>query len=389
MNHWMSSISIGKVIATVVMSIVLGFSTPGCDEKRDQQNVTIEDGGTLPLKRINPVALETELLGTVDGVEIPLDEFNRRYRAAMPSLKGSQGGRTIETAIRLKRNLVRALIDEMLLETEAKRRKIQVTEEEIEKAVQTFSADFEDPAAFQNYLSKRIGGLAALRNEKRLSIMRARLVGEPAPVTDADIATFYERNIHRFKRPAHLLADKIVFLKKEGRDAVAELVALKKRIVEEGLSFRHQARRHSEVRSPKSGFDMGRVTADSVKPEIWNAVKSLKPLQISAPIEFEDRVILVQARDWMDAVETSMDDAKEDIRRAIEVRRQSALEGALISDLRAKAKIQNEFETRYQTLGGPESPPSNMTKEGSVNMEAVLDKDLKQAGPSRRTPSGK
>jgi peptidyl-prolyl cis-trans isomerase C len=338
-----------------------------------QQNDATTAGGMDTPPQAQAVTSKDGELGSVNGVPLPREEFLLRAREQRPNLPSALGGEDGEFSVCFKRRLVWELIDETLLRKEAERRDVQIKDAEVDQAIGVFAEGFDSPDAFQQYLSTRPGGGESLRREQHMSLLHSRLAGSPPPVTDDEVALFYQQHLARYKHPAFLLADEIVLLNREGRDEHAELSALRERILNENLSFRHQAGKHSEGDTAKRGGNMGRVTSTSVQPVTWNAIRALGAGQISAPITLEDRTMLVQVRDRIAAASVSLSQARDSIRHELTSRLQRSREKELVATLRRQATVHNSFETTYLEAGA-------IATGGGVSLEELLERDLKQGG---------
>jgi parvulin-like peptidyl-prolyl isomerase len=316
-------------------------------------------------------------LGVVNGAPVYEQAFRQRIQqqqASLPSVLGSMDG---EVSVALKRKVVWELIDEKLLSEEAARRDITITDAELAQALTAFEASFASHQAFQDYLASYPCGLTSLKNDQRISLLRSRLAGVPPAVSDDDVAQYYEQHKDLYQHPAYLVADEIVLLNRARRDEAAELSTLRQRILNQGLSFQHQARKHSEGDTAQRGGDMGRVTSNSVQPEIWNAVCTLGEGQISSPILLSDRTLLVRVRERVAASSKSLSQVSAEIRKQLTRRLQSAQEAELVAGLRANAAVHNRFEESEQSHV---NQPAAMTLGAGVSAQDLLGQNLKQGG---------
>lgn len=319
-------------------------------------------------------------LGEINDTPLSEQAFQQRLQLRQASLPSALGGADGEASVTLKRRVVWELIDEKLLNEEAARRDIAITDAEVQQALATLAAGFANDAAYQQYLANYPGGLAALQIDQRTSLLRSRLAGDPPAVSDNDIEQYYQQHKDRYQHPAYLLADEIVLLDQAGRDEAAELSALRQQIINNGWSFQHQARKYSEADTAQQSGDMGRITSSSARPEIWNAIQTLAVGQISAPIALPDRTLLVQVRERVDASSKSLSQVASEIRKQLTQRLQQARESELVAELRTQAAAQNQFEE-------PEQPLSPLLSAGKTAGD-LLGQDLKQGDAASLDRSG-
>jgi foldase protein PrsA len=308
-------------------------------------------------------------LGVVNGAPVSEQAFQQRIQLRQANLPSALGGANGEVSVALKRRVVWELIDEKLLNEEAARRDVTIADADVQQALTAFKAGFANHAAYEQYLANYPGGLTALQIEQRASLLRSRLAGAAPAVSDSDVAQYYEQHKDLYQHPAYLLADEIVLLDKASRNEAAELSSLRQHIVNDGLSFQHQARKHSEADTAQQGGAMGHVTSSSVRPEIWNAIHTLAAGQISAPIALPDRTLLVRVRDRVAASSKSLAQMSAEIRKQLTLRLQRTRESELIAELRANATARNQFEASEQAAP---------TLSAGKSAADLLGQDLKQ-----------
>lgn len=121
----------------VLCLVLLALTGLSCERAPQQKQLSLKQQAVLP---------EKKSIATVNNEEINLDQFNRVYRwrsksIAYPSqaLHGE-----IEKALNIKLLIASQLIEKYLLEKEAARRNVKITEEDIQEARQKIVESFPD-----------------------------------------------------------------------------------------------------------------------------------------------------------------------------------------------------------------------------------------------------
>jgi peptidyl-prolyl cis-trans isomerase SurA len=135
------------------------------------------------------------------------------------------------------------------------------------------SAQFRDQTIVQRYLRQRIQGMA------------------PAPVSEAEVAAFFEQNRERFgTRPASVSFQQVIVRplpSDSARAAALATVAQVQKELAEGVDFEVLARRYSADGSSTRGGDLGWFRQGQMVREFNDAVFNMRPGQTVGPVETE------------------------------------------------------------------------------------------------------
>lgn len=359
------------------VAVLFATLTTSCESSKAPTKK--EPAEIVPRELLGP---ETLAIATVDGKEVSLERFNTLYEARISQFRKRWQTTKIprSVALDIKTSIARQLIDELLLEQDAKRKGVNVADDDVNEALKQLAATFPSSEAFRSYISKTPAGEQGIRNMLRMRLIKERLAGvdEPEPVSDEETQRFYDQNSHLFNVPAHLTVQDIVYLvrpddtqeKDKAQKAKAEGTLAEAQ--KPSISFSSLARRHSEGESAKVGGQLGRVTDKSIDPLLWDVLERMKPQQISEVIRAEDGYHILKLIRRNPEIKRSFGETKEDIRTQIQSRRRSARVAELMAKLRAAAQIENHIEHRYQSLIilTQEMPTSNLIVTGG---EAAID----------------
>lgn len=175
--------------------------------------------------------------------------------SAAPELKPDQAaaridGKTItvgdlerECLARFGAGTLQQMIDCLIVDSEARKRGIQVTPAEIAERMKRFQVGVQvslpQGATFADWLSVRRISLRELAAQCRMEIQLEKMVADKVTVTDEEVAKFYEANRERFRQPERMLVSHICVEKKEDAERIRQ------EIVSEKITFADAARKYS------------------------------------------------------------------------------------------------------------------------------------------------
>jgi foldase protein PrsA len=125
-----------------------------------------------------PAAAQPEIVAVVNGQPITKDALVDRLL-----VKSTVGQQVLET-----------MIVELLLEQEAKKKGIEVKQEEIAERIERVKKELGTKEAFDEYLLRQDVTEAGLPGRVRVKIMVEKLLGGRVQVSDDEIKRFYDRN---------------------------------------------------------------------------------------------------------------------------------------------------------------------------------------------------
>lgn len=248
----------------------------------------------------------------------------------------------------LRRAALDQLIEERLLAQRARELELSVSDDEVETAIQDVQRQnrltrpqLEDALRQQNIV------FADYRENLRRQILRFKVLGREmqsrTDVTSRDIRDYYQQHLDEFRLPPTLTLSRISFPLPDKAGA-AEKVAL--RLQAEPFRQRLAAGEgFAEVLAAASatggeGGDLGTVAEAELNPAFADAVRSLKPGEVSPLVETPAGIHIFLLTGRTLGQVTPLEEVKERIRDTLaEGKREDAVKKWL-AELRAKARIE-------------------------------------------------
>ena len=296
----------------------------------------------------------------VDGTPISRDQVETYYKNRMAALPDSSKP---EQALSVKLNILNELIDDQILVEHAAHAHITVSEAEVDTRIAGLRSPY-SKEEFANRLKSQGLTEPDLRQEVRKTLTIEKLINKEIisriNVTDAEIATYYNRNKANFKVPEteyhlaqilvtpvpdpqirNLMNDDAKNDTEAQRKVRALYVQLKK-----GADFSKLAQEYSEdPRTAPGGGDMGFIPTSALVSNhpLAQTIPSMQTGQIGGIIH-DGRgyhIIKLLGREEAGQRELSDPQVQSSIRQSLTNEKEEALKAAYIEVLRDRAKVDN------------------------------------------------
>jgi peptidyl-prolyl cis-trans isomerase SurA len=243
--------------------------------------LALTGGATAPVRDVQSIA------AVVNHEVISVFDLLERMKLVILS---SDLKDTPETRQKLLPLVLRSLIDERLELQEAARLDIQVTDDEVQKAlVQIEKENKIKTGKLDDFFSKAGVDTGTLIAQIRAIIawnkVIRRRIRPTIDIGDDDIDEAFARVESNINKPQNLLAE--IFLAIDSPTKKAEVEGVAKRLVREirnGANFPALARQFSESATSSSGGDLGWVAEGELDPDLDAALKPLNPPALTDPI---------------------------------------------------------------------------------------------------------
>ena len=220
---------------------------------------------------------------------------------------------------------------------------VMVSDDEINKALESIQQRFEDKASFHEELARNDLDLdtlktALLRQCKVENIME-RVASKAAKVSDVEVGIFYHMHPEKFHRQEHRRARHILVTINDEYAENARETALKRikdiaaQLKQRPEKFGDLAMRHSECPTALNGGDLGSVNKGVLYPEIDTVLFELREGQISDVIETEVGFHLVVCSQIIPEQQVSLNKARPQIRQMMEDRARRVCQRAWLANL--------------------------------------------------------
>jgi len=222
---------------------------------------------------------------------------------------------------------LREMIDERIIIRVAEENEIAVKESELDQAIQNIlKSNNISQDQFELMLANQETTLADYREQVRRQMLIQRVTAievKRPPVSDDEVAAYYDRHRERFVDPGRVRASHIILLASRERDpehyeqARAKIAAIKKEI-DAGADFAAMAGKYSQDGSARQGGDLDWFERGKMIPAFERAAFAMEVGQIGGPVETAFGFHLIKVTGRETPKQLPFDEVKGEIRRRLE-----------------------------------------------------------------------
>lgn len=308
----------------------------------------------LPFEATGPVA-------KVGDTEISAEAFN----AEVEKLQRLTGGNLPPQMVQFyKKQLLYRVVDEHLLNKQVEGKKINVTDDEIEKEYNRFVERFPSKEQFEAYFQRTKMSKDELRADlgKRLRHEKLLVDKYGIKVEEKDVKDFYDKNIERFRQEEQVKASHILLkLKKDADDKTvketeARAQALTKQAKAKGADFAALAKEHSEGPSGPRGGDLGFFPRKRMVKPFSDAAFKLKVGDVSEPVRTQFGFHVIKVVERQDAATKSFDETKDMIEYQLFSQKVRESMNKMLNELKEEAKVEYLEDNIKMNVKAPAKP---------------------------------
>ena len=199
------------------------------------------------------------------------------------------------------------LISNKIVELEAEKAKITVTDDEIEDEYKTYIDYYGNEETLTKTLESYGMSADKFRDELQSSILTEKVLASTIKITDNELKTFFEDN-----KANYATAEQV-----EASHIVVEDEATANKVVEQlnaGEEFAILAAQYStDSSSSENGGELGRFGRGAMENEFEDAAFGLEVGEISKPVKTQEGFHIIKVTDKVEAKDAVYDDFKEKV----------------------------------------------------------------------------
>lgn len=249
------------------------------------------------------------------------------------------------------------LIEQKLLQNEAKKRGIGVTQEKVEQGLATIRERFASEEEFQ--LALQTQGFTEedfrkkIAEEIALTTLIEREVSDRIQVNDKEIGAFYQENKEMFQVPPQVAISQILIRVGEDRwlaEAEEKGAELLKKLGE-GVDFASLAKEHSEGPTAEIGGKLGLITQGELPPEIEKVILALEVGEFSDLVATPGGVHIFSLDSREEERQKRLAEVEEGIRRTLFARKMEQRYQEWLDALKNESYIRIMLEQKEEGNG--------------------------------------
>ncbi|MFH1969826.1 MAG: peptidylprolyl isomerase [Verrucomicrobiota bacterium] len=307
---------------------------------------------------VNPNTPDTVLVQVNDktitqgDVDAEIGEISKMMQS-----RGRSGEQFAMMLPTIKPQVIDSLVVRALLADEFAKKKITVSDAEINKEIEKIKATLPKGKNLEELLKNNGVSDKAFREDIMEQVKLSKLLGIGEP-TDKEMKEFYEKNKSRlYEIPETVQARHILIAVNATDDAARKAVkkekaeALRKQLIDsKGANFEKLAQDNSDCPSKAMGGDLGEFRKGQMVPAFEVVAFSLKTNEISAVVETDFGYHVIQMIEHNSPRTVAFDEVQPQISAQYKGRQLQEKAGPFIRELRDKAQI------TYQNGAEPVKP---------------------------------
>ena len=245
--------------------------------------------------------LVDRVVAVVNGKLITLFDVNTRLADMVQQTQGVALKPDDPRLDDLRRQVLESMITDLVIESEATKLKLTVSETEIDSQIEDIKKKNNlTQQQFVTELAKEGLTLKQFRDKLRVDSIKKRLLGfmvhRKVLVTDDEIRDYYEKNKGNLSTAKSVLGPKVSgglgFIMVPNKKLAEELRA---KINSGSMTFADAAKKFSIGPGRDQGGDLGDVQVKDLAPPLRSALTAVPPGQVSEPVILDGKdVLLVQ-----------------------------------------------------------------------------------------------
>jgi peptidyl-prolyl cis-trans isomerase SurA len=280
------------------------------------------------------------IVATVNGKIITRYELEAQMRPVYEQIRGrvlsADEQRQVET---YRRQALDRMIDDQLILQDAERYKLKISDVEVADQIKDFREKRQlSDEEFKKQLEKQHMSYADFERNMRRDLIKHRLIGglvtSKVVVTDTEVQQEYEARKSEFSKDSSVQLALILL------PAGVSAQELKANIEAGQMTFAQAAEKYSTGPGAKQGGDIGFIAWKDMAPEWSEALRGLKPGQISQPVRIQDFDALLQVVKINEGEELPLDAVREQIYNSLHEGKFEKVFKDYLEKLRGKAVIE-------------------------------------------------
>lgn len=291
-----------------------------------------------------------EILVVVNNHIITRKAFQQAVEQETAALYRKHSGKELDAKLKEAREkTLQGLIDAFVLSDKAAELNLSITDEQIRSYVEDIKKQnqFATDADLERALKTSLGVglpdyLKQLKQQEVQRMVLGREVYSKVAIEEQELRAYYEDHKDEYKQPSRFRVRELVISKGATPEEQAQARATLEKVQAElkaGKAFEELAKAYSASPSKATGGDLGWMGKGLMRASVEQAALALKPGAVSAPLETDKDLLLLQLIASEDEGAKPFEEVKPQLLQKLqEPKAQNALENYL-NDLRIRSNI--------------------------------------------------
>ncbi|WNS79959.1 peptidylprolyl isomerase [Domibacillus sp. DTU_2020_1001157_1_SI_ALB_TIR_016] len=231
-----------------------------------------------------------------------------------------------------------SLIADKIVEKEAAKEKVQVTDKEIQEELDATIESYGGEEAYKSALESSGMTEADMKEEIKVYLETVKLLEPRIEITDEEIETYFNENKDTFATSEQVEASHILV----DDEATAKEVAAK---LADGEDFAALAKEYStDTTSAENGGELGYFGTGEMTEEFEKAAFAMEIGEISEPVKTDYGYHIIKVTGKKEAKAANLEDSKEEIKETLKQEKMSSEYTTWLEEKKEDYDIYNSFE---------------------------------------------
>lgn len=233
---------------------------------------------------------------------------------------------------------VNQLITDKIVELEADKEGIKVTDKEIQKEIDILAESYGGEETLKEQLKASGSSLADLKQDIVVYLHTKKLVEPRITVTDDEISAYFEQNKDQFAQEGQVEASHILVEDKKTAEKVEKELAA-------GGDFAELATKYStDAGTKEKGGSLGYFGKGSMVEEFEDVAFNMSVNEISEPVKTEYGYHIIKVTGEKKAKKANLEDSKSEIKEALLNNKLQEEYAVWLEEVKKDYDISNKFE---------------------------------------------
>jgi foldase protein PrsA len=206
---------------------------------------------------------------------------------------------------------VEQLIADKIVASEAKKQKITISDEELNKEVDKLKESYGGEEVFEQVLASNNTTVDVLKEDLKNYLTMRKLIEPQIKITDEELKTYFDENKDSLGEAEQVKASHILI---EDESTAKEI----KQKLADGADFAELAKEYStDEGSKENGGELGFFPRGTMVTEFEDVAFSLPINEISEPVKSDYGYHIIKVEEKKDAKEANFDDSKAAIKETL------------------------------------------------------------------------
>ncbi|MEM1503073.1 peptidylprolyl isomerase [Domibacillus sp. 8LH] len=231
-----------------------------------------------------------------------------------------------------------SLIADKIVEKEATKEKVQVTDKEIQEELDATIESYGGEEAYKSALESSGMTEADMKEEIKVYLETVKLLEPRIEITDEEIETYFNENKDTFATSEQVEASHILV----DDEATAKEVTAK---LADGEDFAALAKEYStDTTSAENGGELGYFGTGEMTEEFEKAAFAMEIGEISEPVKTDYGYHIIKVTGKKEAKAANLEDSKEEIKETLKQEKMSSEYTTWLEEKKEDYDIYNSFE---------------------------------------------